>query len=509
MSDEGKRRVIKMVSIFFIYLRKERDSIDRQLCKLDSMYLELAFSNKQPLDRSLLKIQLNRLNLSAFAKEVANNDKRVRALEMVLCNCVQYQFSNYPIPYSRDHITYPSEKVNPNGITARPLIAVIDALGKHGFIDNKAKSNRWGKAPEPNAEDTGHTSEFIIKDEVIELAKLLGITKKTIFEKESTHLRLKPYVNPKEGIRKRKMFLDYDDDAYTRRAEQRMKAYSDFIRKQKIQLVFDKDTIIIEPQHLRRQYRDYDNSNSLIYEGRFYPYWVRLTSKERKHLKINNNKTVSLDFKSSQIRWLYLWHKGEVLDPDYDAYDLEVNGHKINRDIVKKMNMYLLNVDSPLKQTRYLKYWHEELDDDGKKKKDSDWSGKEQAKIFKETLELKGVTTATMRNAYLNKHNSIRQYFLEGTKGGQYVAWIESNIIYELAYQATLKGIPCLIVHDEFIVQAKFKQEMEELMYTHKIYDTANMNLDDPFDYRGYAQWRLHRGKIAPAHKGSITTLEF
>jgi len=47
------------------------------------------------------------------------------------------------------------------------------------------------------------------------------------------------------------------------------------------------------------------------------------------------------------------------------------------------------------------------------------------------------------------------------------------------------------------------------LMYNHTIYDTANMNLDDPFDYRGYAQWRLHRGELAPAHKGSTTTLEF
>ena len=471
------------------------------------MYLELAFSNEDPLFKIELKIELSDLGLASFGKVVTKNDKRVRALEMVLCNCVKYQYSKYPIPYSRDHITYPSEKINPNLITAKPLIAVIDALGKHGFIDNKPKPNRWGKAPEPDAEDTGHTSEFIIKDEAIKLAWNLGINKKTIFEKASTHLRLKPYVNPKEGIRKRKMFLDYDDDAYTRRAEKRMKAYSDFMLKQKVRLVYYKQIIDIEPQHLRRQYRDYDNSNSLIYEGRCYPYWVRLSSNERKRLKINNNKTVSLDFKSSQIRWLYLWHTEEKLDPDYDAYDLEVNGHKINRDIVKKMNMYLLNTDSALKQTRYLKYWYQELDNEGKKKT-IDWSGKEQAKIFKETLELKGVTTATMRNAYLDKHDSIRQYFLQGTKGGQYVAWIESNIIYELAYQATLKGIPCLIVHDEFIVQAKYKQEMEELMYNHTIYDTANMGLDDPFDYRGYARWRLHRGEIAPAHKGSIT-LEF
>ena len=160
------------------------------------MYLELAFSNEDPLFKIELKIELSDLGLASFGKVVTKNDKRVRALEMVLCNCVKYQYSNYPIPYSRDHITYPSEKINPNLITAKPLIAVIDALGKHGFIDNKPKPNRWGKAPEPDAEDTGHTSEFFIKDEVIELAKKLGITNKRVYEKETTHLRLKLLLGP-------------------------------------------------------------------------------------------------------------------------------------------------------------------------------------------------------------------------------------------------------------------------------------------------------------------------
>ena len=177
--------------------------------------------------------------------------------------------------------------------------------------------------------------------------------------------------------------------------------------KQKVRLVYYKKIIDIEPQHLRRQYRDYDNSNSLIYEGRCYPYWTTLNSIQRKHIKINNHKTVSLDFKSSQVRWLYLWHLGEKLDPEYDAYDLEVNGHKINRDIVKRMNIYLLNLKSPTTQTKSLNYWHKELDGDGKKKKDGEWSGEEQARIYEQTMNLKGVTPATMRNAYLNKHDKL------------------------------------------------------------------------------------------------------
>ena len=112
------------------------------------MYLELAFSKQEPLQRASVKMILVRQDLGDLAKAVANTDKRVRALEVVLCNCVKYQYSKYPILYSRSHSKYPSEKINPNFITARPLIAVIDALGKYGFIDNKPKPNRWIHAPE-------------------------------------------------------------------------------------------------------------------------------------------------------------------------------------------------------------------------------------------------------------------------------------------------------------------------------------------------------------------------
>jgi hypothetical protein len=345
-------------------------------------------------------------------------------------------------------------------------------------------------------------------DDAIKLAKLLGITRKTIYIKETTHLRLKPYTNEGEGIRSNEQFLDFEDDSYTTMAEADMKLYSDYMMQQKIQAVFEDGRIHIEPLPLRRQYRDYDNSKSLIYGGRCYPYWTTLSSIQRKHIKINNQKTVSLDFKSSQIRWLYLWHLGEKLDLDYDAYDLEVNGHKINRDIVKRMNIYLLNLKSPTKQTKSLNYWHKELDGDGKKKKDGEWSGAEQARIYEQTMKLKGVTPATMRNTYLNKHDKIREYFLQGTKGGQFSTWIESNVVYNIAKEATLKEIPCLTIHDEFLVQAKHQQEMEELMNNHTTYDDTTMKEGEPFDYRGYYKWREYRGEEAPPFKGSMT-IEF
>ena len=118
-------------------------------------------------------------------------------------------------------------------------------------------------------------------------------------------------------------------------------------------------------------------------------------------------------------------------------------------------------------------------------------------------MKLKGVTPATMRKAYLKQHEAINDYFLNGVKGGQFVCWIESNVVYNITKQATLKDIPCLTVHDEFIVPKKHKAKMLELMY-----DDPTYTKDDPFDYRGYYKWREHRGEIAPSFKGSMA-IEF
>ena len=48
------------------------------------MHLELSFSKQEPLQRASVKVALVRQDLGDLAKAVANTDKRVRALEVVL-----------------------------------------------------------------------------------------------------------------------------------------------------------------------------------------------------------------------------------------------------------------------------------------------------------------------------------------------------------------------------------------------------------------------------------------
>ena len=61
------------------------------------------------------------------------------------------------------------------------------------------------------------------------------------------------------------------------------------------------------------------------------------------------------------------------------------------------------------------------------------------------------------------------------------------------AHRAIAEGIPCLTVHDEFIVPLKKKDKMFEL-----IYSDPTCTDKDEFDYRAYYGWRMHRADKAP-----------
>ena len=49
---------------------------------------------------------------------------------------------------------------------------------------------------------------------------------------------------------------------------------------------------------------------------------------------------------------------------------------------------------------------------------------------------------------------------------GQHYQWLEANLAFHAAHQLSLKGIPALTVHDDFIVREEDKEIAEGLMYS-------------------------------------------
>ena len=42
---------------------------------------------------------------------------------------------------------------------------------------------------------------------------------------------------------------------------------------------------------------------------------------------------------------------------------------------------------------------------------------------------------------------------MQGKAMGQHYQWLEANLVFHVAHQLTLQGVPALTVHDEFIVR--------------------------------------------------------
>ena len=68
-----------------------------------------------------------------------------------------------------------------------------------------------------------------------------------------------------------------------------------------------------------------------------------------------------------------------------------------------------------------------------------------------------------------------------GADIGQHYAWLETNLVFQIAYQLHYQDIPCLTVHDEFIVPTEDESILEEIMYStgmdEEIYKSIELKL--------------------------------
>ena len=235
--------------------------------------------------------------------------------------------------------------------------------------------------------------------------------------------------------------IDYIDDDYSRYTEQVMRTYHDYLHKQIIKL----DRNIIDYPKLNRKYRARGNTNKLMYGGRSSGYWMQMKKEERARIKINGKNTVSCDFPSSTINILYLIETGKMFGRK-DGY--QVNG--IPRDIVKAMVNRMINNKSRQGCTMAFSAYVEK-------------QATRDERVF---MKLSPLTSRDIQNRILEHHSKIAQHFYKGADYGQRVAWVEQNVVFDIASQLALMDVPVLTVHDEFICKREDEALVWEAMYS-------------------------------------------
>ena len=197
--------------------------------------------------------------------------------------------------------------------------------------------------------------------------------------------------------------------------------------------IFEVDKLVIKLSY-EFLHKVFNNSKFFLGGRTYGAVHQGLPSKYRKHILINNNPTIELDYSSLHIRMLY--HL-ENVDYTRDPY----KGLQGNRDRFKAAQLVLINAESR----------------------------EEAIKGIRKALLKKGFKTE-LKNEDINKlidcfvalHPKIKIYMCSDI--GLELQNIDSRIMDNILTNLTKMGIPALPVHDSVIVEKGYEEELKYQM---------------------------------------------
>lgn len=173
--------------------------------------------------------------------------------------------------------------------------------------------------------------------------------------------------------------------------------------------------------------------------GRFYNgWWQGIPEDYRSYININGQNVIELDY--SEMHPTMVYAEAKIPKPENSYLPIakmtEKLGEKIARDWGKLVFNMLLNAD-----TRY------------------PYQPKEYKLIQKET----GIKWRELLDAMCEHHAPIKEHYF-GTGIGRHLQYIDSQIAEAVLLHFTNIEVPCLPIHDSFIVPAGYKEELYGVM---------------------------------------------
>jgi hypothetical protein len=166
-----------------------------------------------------------------------------------------------------------------------------------------------------------------------------------------------------------------------------------------------------------------------------------LEKEERRQIRINQQKTVELDFSGMQPRLLYTL---EGIQYDDDPYRAIIQDYPGLRPFAKHLLLALINSDSLRIAVSVGNHTlHEDYN-------------------LYLTLKAIGTSTAELVEKFKVAHPQIAQHFCKRI-GGELMR-MDSRIALEVVKDFTSREIPILAIHDSFIVEENRKAELREIM---------------------------------------------
>jgi hypothetical protein len=253
--------------------------------------------------------------------------------------------------------------------------------------------------------------------------------------------------------------IDYEDTPETVAMRERLTKYNKLLRQHHIDIhSLDKPVIKREIKTSSRKgqlnsvaigqhnkfVRRIFSRGSWQMHGRFYGgWWQQVSSEHRRHIFINGNPTVEVDFKSMHVALLNAELGVKVT---YDPYEVDANLFpKLDRQVVRGWckSLVLTAINAKDRASTYSAF-------------------RSDAKTGSPEKRLKNIQLAGLLDAFIAKNPHLEDYLCSDQ--GITLMNKDSQIAADIMNTLTDKGIPVLTIHDSFIVQRHHFAELRMAM---------------------------------------------
>lgn len=364
-----------------------------------------------------------------------------RALHCILSNVGKYK--GQTILFSLRNQANELPQYNPHGYGQKPLIAVIKQLQKNGLLVLQ-KGKPWFSTNEQGEDEDRRLSQFKASDQLINICEELGYTA------EATQSNSEGFVELRTV--KSKQRITYTETPYSIYTNELMSEYCEFLNQHQ----FEVDGENLGHIHLVRKYSDWDGSGELKFGGRAWLPYMQFSSAKRARIKIDGQPVTAVDYPASQLNVLYNHVTGEFLQSE-DPYEVT----DAARSTVKYLVSIMLNNAS---------YRSASLAANNEKNLKDKLKTKAKIEQYKKDVRKFGSVSKLMA-AIAQRNAPVAECFFKGKAKGQEYAWLEANLVFEVARRLARSGVPALTVHDEFIVPEGMEGVVREFMYTTEFED--------------------------------------
>jgi len=210
----------------------------------------------------------------------------------------------------------------------------------------------------------------------------------------------------------------------------------------------------LRPIHYARFTKDWEHHGRL-YTGKYGHQSLRAV--ERQQIRFNGQESIELDFSGMHVRMLYHLIGLEYLDDPYTLWGADTS------DSLRFMAKICINAAINAKSKNSARSaCNQKMN---LRTNSGEWkTGKSKniAMLLLEASRETGITFSEIYDLAFRRHHNISKYF--GSDAGMKLMNLDGKIALNILNYFCKAGVPCLSVHDSFIVPACFDEELRASM---------------------------------------------